>query len=452
MIFAALSIAAGCEKTSEISAEALSFDDSKIRVQVEEYRQVTVFGTRNGEKFIMDNSDIEWTSSNPEFVTIVQGVLYAREVGKSVITAEFGGLSAALEVSVKDGDSTTGIDARFSQNNIYDLGHKTAVFSGIQSFGLDRNGDIFYIQNGASPAWYENYLTKVKPSSIGSDRIEGTMKFYYLGHPTSMAVEDGSDGETYIWVPEFSSKTVSPTSSSYKEYWGAKAIARIKYVPGTTLYPWDESIEYFWFGHPDGDINVAIDFDEGTLAVTYHIYTYLGETRRVFTYDLAEVMAAPLVKKALNITYGGDGAPNGKEVTELKEVTVHDCSGLTPKGHMGIPTDKRDGINTYDWQGFEYNGGLVYFVEGTSYLSMGGSRCALTVFDMNGEIYEKRTFVRVIQDPEELKAFNITTTGAIESEGVKIWRGEMYLGFASGGYMGQSGTRANIFKYKKSEN
>jgi hypothetical protein len=119
---------------------------------------------------------------------------------------------------------------------------------------------------------------------------------------------------------------------------------------------------------------------------------------------------------------------------------------------MGIPTDKRDGINTYDWQGFEYHAGLVYFVEGTSYLSMGGSRCALTVFDMNGAYYEKRAYVRVIQDPEELQLFNITTTGAIESEGVKVYKGEMYLGFASNGFMGKGQTRANIFKYKMPNN
>lgn len=441
---------AGCAKEEEFSADSLHFGAGKLRLQIEKYHQVEVFGVKGGKEFLVDNGDLEWTSSAPDVLSVVQGILYAKEVGLATVTASRDGLSATMEVQVKDGDSSTGIDAHFKAENIYDLGHKLESPAGIQNFDLDKDGNIYYIQVGQKPAYYENYVSKVHPAKGGSETVESSMKFYYLGHPTSMVVENGTDGFTYIWTPELSNKIINESSGNYTEYWGSQAIARIKYTPGATLYPWDDSIEYFWFGHPSGDINLAIDFEHDVLCVTYHISTYLGKTRRVFTYRLSEALALPLVPKQFTVTYGGDGAPD-EEVSVSKTIKVHDCTTLVPIAHMGIPTDKSFGIGTYDWQGFEYNDGLVYFVEGTSYLSMGGSRCALTVFDMEGNIYEARTFVRVLETPEELSTFNITTTGAIESEGVKVRGDALYLAFASNGYLGSTGNRANVFKYKKAE-
>lgn len=450
LLLAGLLLLGGCSaEKSPLDADSLRFSEESIRIQIQKYRQVEVFGVKGGKEFPVDNGELEWDSSDPSVVSVVQGILYAKEVGHASVTASSGSLSATLEVQVKDGNSSTGIDAHFKSENIYDLGHKLASPSGIQNFDLDKDGDLYYIQVGARPDFYVNYISKVAPSKAGSETVESSMTCYYLGHPTSMVVENGSDGNTYIWTPELSTKNVNQSSSDYLQYWGAQAIARIKYTPGATLYPWDESIEYFWFGH-SGDINVAIDFEKDVLCVTYHISTYLNQTRRVFTYKLSEALALPLVERPFTVTYGGDGAPD-EEVTVSKTIKVHDCTKLTPTAHFGIPTDKRFGINTLDWQGFDYNNGLFYFVEGTSYLSMGGSRCALTVFDTDGNIYEERTFVRVLETPDELTAFNITTTGAIESEGVKIRDGAMYLGFASSGYLGTTGNRANVFKYKKAE-
>ena len=448
-LFAALAFTGCSDKETVTKADSLIFGQESIKVQIEKYIQVEVYGTSGSETFLMDNSELQWASSNQDVVSVVQGILYTKEVGKATVTASLGSVSAALEVQVRDGNSSTGIDAHFKAENIYDLGHKLEHPSGIQSFDLDKDGNIYYIQVGQRPAFYENYISKVVPSKSGSEVVESSMKLWYLGHPTSMVVENGEDGNTYIWTPELSTKYTDPASSSYLEYWGAKAIARLKYTPGAALYPWDDSIEYFFFGH-SGDINLAIDFEREVMCVTYHINTYLGKTRRVFTYKLSDVLAAPLVDRQFMISYGGDGAPE-EETTKNVTVKVHDCTGLTPTGHMGIPTDKSFGINTLDWQGFEYNDGLVYFVEGTSYLGMGGSRCALTIFDMEGNIYEERTFVRVLETPDELSAFNITTTGAIESEGVKIRGNDMYLAFASRGFLGTDGNRANVFKYKKVE-
>ena len=450
LLFACL-LMVGCTRPETFpSADSLRFESDYMRVQLQKFKQLEVYAVKDGQSVLVDNSSLQWTSSNSSVLTVVQGVIYAKAEGEAKITASREALSATLSVKVRDGISSTGIDAHFKTSNLLDLGHKLPVDSGIQSFDLDKDGNLFYVQVGATPAFYENYVTKAAPSRSGSEVVASSMKFYYLGHPTSMVVENGSDGNTYIWVPEYATKIVNPASSSYLEYWGAQAVARIKYTPGAVLYPWDPSIEYFWFNH-SGDINVAIDSEADILCVTYHINTYLGETRRVFTYRLSEALALPLIDKELSSTYGGDGAPDASEVTQTHTVKVHDCTTLTPLGHMGIPTDKRDGINTLAWQGFEFNDGLVYFVEGTSYLSMGGSRCALTIFDMQGHIHEARTFVRVLETPEELEAFNITTTGAIEAEGVKIRNGKMYMGFASSGYLGTNDNRANVFIYDKAE-
>lgn len=345
--------------------------------------------------------------------------------------------------------STTGVGDRFSKSNIYDFCHLLPYPAEMQQFDMDRKGNIYYAHVGYKKAFYEVLINKVRPSKTASTASEGFMKLYYAGHPTSIEVEDGKDGNTYIWIPEYASKIVDKSEGPLKQYWGCQAIARVKFEAGAYLYPWDESIEYFYAGH-DGDINVSVDFKHDILCVTYHKSEYEGRTRRVITYRLSEAMALPLTECTLRpIHFGGDDAPDKVEKETTPVIKAHDLRKLTPVAEFGIPTDRSFGINTWAWQGFEYYDGLVYFFEGTSAnKGMGNSRSALTIFDMTGRIVEERTEVDIARNSEDLVGFGITETGTMESEGVKVWKGNLYLGFASGGFRGDRHLRCNVFKYK----
>lgn len=55
----------------------------------------------------------------------------------------------------------------------------------------------------------------------------------------------------------------------------------------------------------------------------------------------------------------------------------------------------------------------------------------MTVYDFEGRIVQSRTKVRAVSDLKALTEAGITESGYIESEGVKIRRGKLFLGFAS---------------------
>ena len=355
---------------------------------------------------------------------------------------------AEVQSSPEGGPSTTGVDRPFSRKNIMDICHLLPVPAEMQQFDLDRKGNVYYAHVGLKKAYYEVIVNKARACRKPSEGAESTMHLFYAGHPTSMEVEDAADG-TYIWIPEFACKITDPKAGDRTQYWDCQTIARIKYVPGAALYPWDESIEHFYAGN-DGDINLSVDWAGDVLCVTFHKKEFPGCTRRVVTYRLSEALSLPLTDCALRhpVTYGGDGAPHAKEKTDTFTIKAHDLRTLEPLGEFGIPTDRRFGINTLAWQGFEYHDGLIYFLEGKSRKAMGESKAALTVFDSDGRIVERRTEIRIAGDADDLRKFSITESGMMEAEGVKVWKGALYIGFASGGYKGEKPLRCNIFKYK----
>ena len=360
-----------------------------------------------------------------------------------------GALQPGSSLPPEGGCPTTGIDRPLARRNIFDICHLLPVPAEMQQFDMDRKGNIYYAHVGLGKAYYEVVINKTKPCKKPSEGTESSMRLWYAGHPTSMEVEDGRDGNTYIWIPEYARKIIDKSDGPLKQYWGCQTFARIKYVPGACYYPWDVQVEHFFVGN-DGDVNLSIDWEHDVLCITYHKDEFVGRTRRIITYKLSDALALPLTDCVLRhpVTYGGDGAPNSHEHTDTLTIKAHDLRVLVPLGEFGIPTDRSFGINTWAWQGFEYYDGLIYFFEGTSAKKgMGNSTSALTIFNMQGEIVERRTPVRVASDMHDLEKFGITETGTMESEGVKVWKGSLYLGFASGGYKGEKALRCNIFKY-----
>lgn len=91
----------------------------------------------------------------------------------------------------------------------------------------------------------------------------------------------------------------------------------------------------------------------------------------------------------------------------------------------------------------------MYLMEGTSGNNDGTTGEAyMTVYDFEGRIVQSRTKVRAVSDLKALTEAGITESGYIESEGVKIRHGKLFLGFASQSKKDGNRRRANIFQYE----
>ena len=87
----------------------------------------------------------------------------------------------------------------------------------------------------------------------------------------------------------------------------------------------------------------------------------------------------------------------------------------------------------------------MYLMEGTSGNNDGTTGEA---YMTEGRIVQSRTKVRAVSDLKALTEAGITESGYIESEGVKIRRGKLFLGFASQSKKDGNRRRANIFQYE----
>lgn len=447
-----ISVISACNgKEDPVKGDSLTFDMGDLLLQLGNYRQLEVFSVSGGEKTLVNNSDLEWTCDAPEILSVTEGILRGLDKGVATVSASYGDMSASLKVTVRDGQSITGIDAAFSSANLYDMGHLLTNSAGFQQFDIDKDGNVYYATSSAD--YYKILVDKVSPAKAGSEKVDATMTFYYSGHLTGMSVEDASDG-TYLWIPEYAGKIVNEKSSQYKEYWGMQTIGRVKFEDGKAVAPDDPAIEHFWLGNTLSTMNVAVDPEHDIIAFCFHDPQYGigndGTSRRIRMYKLSEVMALPIEDCTLKErSYGGDGAPDVSQVTHTPTIKARNVLRLTPVAEVGTPNKGAtpDDICYYAWQGFDVYDGKVYFVEGTAVKNMGGSRAALTIWNYDGTLYEPRTYVRVVQSAAELSRFGITETGAMESEGVKAWNGSLYLGFNSWGYKGSNAVRGNVFKY-----
>ena len=375
----------------------------------------------------------------------------------TVSRAELASGNAVISLTPK-ARSLTGVDAAFSEENIYDLGHKLTEDWGIQQFGIDKDGNIYY----ASVDGLNTRIDKVTPSAskVGSTSVTSTMDLSYSGHLTGMAVEDAPDG-TYLWIPEYSDKTGS--------YYGMKTIGRVKYTSNASYAPNALEIEHYYLPtDARSTMNVAIDQEHDRLAVCFWEEGHNGSKanvfgRRVRVYSLSEAKALTPKECILKSNNIADGLST--------TITARDLESLTPLAEIGTPwsIDKiwPDQINYYGWQGFDYHDGKVYFLEGAQNAGNGRSIAALTTYkcedgyfpsdaslpelgfwpDAGGVLVEPRAFIWVISEKETLDTYGITSTGVAEVEGVKVIDGKLYLGVLSKGFKGEAAPRANVLVY-----
>lgn len=319
-----------------------------------------------------------------------------------------------------------------NKNLIYSQSVSLIRNSVIQSFDVDSKGTIFYDQLGGALA-HVVFTMRALPNQPVFDN----MQFKYIGHGTNMAIEE-SDNDRYIWINSIGTK------KSDGSYGSNLTFSRVKYVPGSIIEHYGGETYYL-----PGKTNIhpAIDQKNDLLAVTT---SGAGQPRSFYIYRLSEARKLPETTITMpSVKFGGE-EKDVPEQTIRHTLKIKDLSKLTPLASFDIkPKTTANELNYYAFQGFDIAGENIYFYEGEgngNKIENGPSNAFVTILDYKGNITSNRTKVEAISNIENLKHHDITDTGYMEAEGIKVKNGILYLGFASRGT--DDKRKANIFWYK----
>lgn len=351
----------------------------------------------------------------------------------------------------KNTASTTGI-SQFDRNvNIFSTNTALLSNNAMQGFNFDSDGSIWYTQSTESSTKHQLNLVRAMPNKNTSILKAETdfMKLQYFGHGTNTAIEE-QGADRYLWLGAYG------TCNSAGEYWGEKVIGRVKYVKGKTVKT-NECDEYYYIGDYH-DMHAAIDADHDLLAINY-----ADDANSLFrcfvVYKLSEAKKAGMSNRTITCTDGFE--KNNPASTTTKNVTVYckDLSTLTPVARLKFrKTGYGPASSTYyDWQGYDVYKDRIYYTEGQSNYNLVGSfftddvsQSFVTIFDFNGNVVEERTKVAFISNRQTLSDIGVTRLGAMEAEGIKVYKDKLYLGFTARGIT-QEDTKhyQNIFVFNK---
>lgn len=345
-----------------------------------------------------------------------------------------------------DQSSTTGID-KFSSDNVFSINTYLLDNIAMQGFNFDSDGSIWYTQS--SNTKHQLNWIKAKPNKSTPIMTANTeyMKLLYFGHGTNTAVEEvGTD--RYLWLGAYA------TCNDKGQYWTEKIVGRVKYEKGKTVKT-DECQEYYYIGDFT-DLHPSIDEENDLLTINYNDKNF-SQYRCFVVYKLSEAKKAPMTNVTITCS---DGFQTGKPAsTNIISVPIY-CRDLTKLTPVARPKFRKQGygqagVTYYDWQGYDVHKDRLYYSEGQSNYNLTGSffegvsYAYVTVFDFDGNIVEERTQVAVISDKDKLKEIGVTVFGAMESEGVKVHKGKLYLAYTARGITEQNTNHyQNIFVFK----
>ncbi|MFD1630423.1 hypothetical protein [Pseudopedobacter beijingensis] len=296
----------------------------------------------------------------------------------------------------------------------------------MQGFDMDTEDNIFYSHVTDK---YKVRISRGKPNSAPQD----FMTLLYYGHSTNIALEKEKN-DNYIWIGNFATRYPNG------HYWQEQVVSRVKYSPGKTLKNFDAEDNYY-IG-PYKHLSPTVDVENDLLAISYADEKKRGRNCFV-VYKLSEAKALPLsIIRIMELTYGNTAEDADEKIAP--ELQVHDLTKLKPVARFDIPN------TPLSWQGFDVCKNRMYYYdgEGGPNNSIISGKAYVSVFDFDGRIIEERTEVKALSSLETLKEQEITSTGYMEAEGIKVRRGFLYLGFGSS----NNGRRcAQIFKYKLAE-
>lgn len=311
----------------------------------------------------------------------------------------------------------------YTAENIYSQNVKMPKTAFMQGFSIANDGTVWY----TTCVGADLFISKLKPNHdkepASSDK--GYMTLSFFGHGTNSAIEE-CDGETYIWAGCFGSCT------DKENYWKEKLVCRTKFIPGATIKT-DECDEYYYIGEGTFNVQPTVDMEHNRLAIQYNGNG--GNTVDFEIYDLTEAKNAPLKKITITCT---DGFRTGVR-TSLKQtqvtVEVRDLTAIKPLASPRCLWKTNPTLTYYPWQGYDINGDRLYFVEGgdNGFSTDKKSYAYLTVYSLSGSVIEPRTQIKAVSDFDFLADNGISVSGTLESEGVKVKDGKIYLGFCNRG-------------------
>ena len=354
--------------------------------------------------------------------------------------------------SQPDETTTNGID-QFTNENIFSINNYLLSSNAIQTFDLDSNGRIWFLQNGTKHNELNLVYSKRNLNKTPLTTNSEWMKLLYFGHGTNAAVEEDGD-ERYLWLGAYASCNKSG------QYWSEKVIARVKYQKGITVKT-NECNDYFYIVEYH-DMHPAIDADNDILTINYADDS--NSNYRCFRmFRLSDAKKAS--KRIVNIKVT-DGFETGN-IASTNIITVpvycHDLTTLKPiadvkflKTGYGSTSANGKAPIYYDWQGFDVYKDRLYYVDGQSNYNLNKnfdsdvSHAYVTVFNFQSKIVKPRTAVAIISNREKLKEIGVTVFCALEAEGVKVKGDKIYLGYTAQGIDANSSTYyQNIFYFNK---
>lgn len=312
----------------------------------------------------------------------------------------------------------------YTSENIYSRNVSLPKTAFMQGFSIANDGTVWY----TSCVDADLFISRCKPNtdketvSVGKDYM--TLSFF--GHGTNSAIEE-SDGETYIWAGCFG------TCTEKENYWFEKLVCRTRFIPGATIKT-DECDEYYYIGEGTYHVQPTVDTEHDRLAIQYNDNNG-GNTVNFVIYNLTEAKNAPLKKITVTCTDGfKTGIRNSTTQTQVT-VEVRDLTAIKPVASPRCLWKTNPTVTYYSWQGYDINGDRLYFVEGNDngFSADAKSYAYLTVYSLTGSVLEPRTQIKPVSDSDFLSGNGISINGTLESEGVKVKNGKIYLGFCNRG-------------------
>ncbi|MBO4670318.1 MAG: hypothetical protein J5640_00530 [Bacteroidales bacterium] len=302
----------------------------------------------------------------------------------------------------------------------------------MQSFSLCGDGYLYGIQVGTST---NKYLLNVTRRPVGSDNGKQYMQLPFAGHGSNMEHERVA-GKDYIWTGSYGTWNGS-------KYTNSQTIARIPFEAGAKLTP-AQCGEHYWV---PGLRNVAPALDiEGDRLLVWGLSNGESGTGYLKVYSLSAAKTLPAGKVNLEreIVYGGEEGSGVPETKVKPEIAARNLGSLTPIANIRLNGGV---LGSGSNQGIELCGDRILLLSGTGNDDNPSlpSSSTLYVLDFNGTVLGRYS-VGAVSDKAALASAGITDTGFMEAEGVKVYDGTLYLGYATK-HSTDEKRMVTIFKY-----
>ena len=311
------------------------------------------------------------------------------------------------------------LDSPLSKDMVLTSGTWLQNRSVMQCFALKGNSYMYADQVAASGTTRRLNVT-YKP--IASNSGKTLMQLEYFGHGSNLVLEECSDGD-YLWIGSYGTQTKVENGN---EYYTNNQAVKFR-ATGTTSPVSTEDCEDHFYIPGMRNIHPSIDWTNRQIA----FWCVGAKDGYFYVYDLDEVLAVPqtTVTLANKITRGGDNEPFPKE-TKSFDAIVHNLSSITPITVITLPSTGV--VGTGGNQGFELHAGRIYHYNGAGNSNDRVTPCTsiVTVFDFKGNVVARKQ-VMAVYDMDALEECGITDSGFMESEGIKIYDGTLYIGYAT---------------------